>query len=108
MKGKMIKIFSLILIFWIVGFSIVTKASYWGTPDLTENWLPIIVNPNSITVVYEVKYGSTCTINCIGLWENKINFMLTFKDSDGRRLQKENIVSIYYKLKGDDELTRLW
>lgn len=74
---------------------------HWDNPDLSVTWTPILVLPEGITVVYEVKYGAIYTIECTGLWESKENYLLTFKTGEGHKLIKSNIVSIYYKKKTD-------
>jgi hypothetical protein len=93
------KIMILILMFLMLGFSAVTRATYWGSPDLTEKWVPVLIDSTGITVTYEVKYGGTYTVDCVGLWENKCVYLLTFRDGDGKVLQKDNVVSIYYGVK---------
>lgn len=80
---------------------------YWDEPDLSVRWYPILVLPEGITVVYEVKYGAIYTIECIGLWESKEDYLLTFNTGEGRKLSKNNIVSIFYKKKTDKTYTKV-
>ena len=58
------------------------------------NWNPLEFDTNGLIVTYQEKYGNEITIECIGLWENNSQYMLTWKDSKRIILQKENIDSI--------------
>jgi hypothetical protein len=57
-------------------------------------WKPMLVERKGIKVVYREKYGSQIEYNCIGLWENSSEYMLTWKDDKKIILQKSNIISI--------------
>ena len=96
-----------ILLALLPGFAGQSVKKYWSQPDLSVLWVPIKILPEGITVVYEVKYGSNYKIDCIGLWQSKKEYLLTFKTKEGYRLQKSNIVSIYYKKKDISNLSGL-
>lgn len=70
---------------------------HWGTaPDDVDKpaWRLILINPNGIRVTYQEKYGSLITKECIGLWQNDTEYMLTWKTPDKIFLQKSNINTI--------------
>jgi len=96
-----------ILLALLPGFAGQSVKKYWNEPDLTVLWTPILVLPTGVTVVYEVKYGAIYTIECTGLWESKDEYLLTFKTKEGNRLQKSNIVSVYYKEKVAKTFTKV-
>lgn len=77
--------------------STVTINKHWGdtpTEETIYDWSPVMISPMGIKVTYTEKYGATKVIECIGLWEDKTNYLLTFKDSAGIRLEKSNINGI--------------
>jgi hypothetical protein len=68
---------------------------YWQKAiDVPAEWTPIRVNPLGIIVKWHEKYGENREEKCIGLWENKNTYRLTYKDSKFIELQKSNINSI--------------
>lgn len=70
---------------------------HWGdTPKMETqyDWSPVMVSPMGIKVTYTEKYGATKVVECIGLWEDKTNYLLTFRDSAAIRLEKCNINGI--------------
>lgn len=62
--------------------------------ELVNEWSVVIVDTNCIYVTWSEKYGPTQTIECIGLWESKDKYRLTFKDSRFFELRKDNVASI--------------
>jgi hypothetical protein len=71
--------------------------AYWGNPPLDVNkpiWTVVKISPNGIIVKYQEKYGAIKQEECIGLWENEKQYLLTWKTPKNVILQKENIVSI--------------
>jgi len=62
-----------------------------------SNWIPIIIDSNSIYVTWQSSFGNEQTISAIGLWETSIEYLITFKDGAGIRLRKSNIICIEYK-----------
>lgn len=92
------RLFLLSILFALLpGFAVQTVKKYWDQPDLKVYWSPIMLSPEGIEVVYEVKYGAIYTIPCIGLWESVNQYLITFKNKEGYRLEKSNIVSVYYR-----------
>jgi hypothetical protein len=76
-------------------------ATNWGSSkdDLTIDnpfWNLVHINPKGITVNWQEKYGSLKTENCIGIWENKTEYMLTWKDSKKVFIEKNNLNDIEY------------
>lgn len=70
---------------------------HWGdTPkfETQYDWSPVMVSAMGIKVTYTEKYGATKVVECVGLWEDDKNYLLTFKDSAGIRLEKCNINGI--------------
>jgi hypothetical protein len=61
-----------------------------------ENWTPIKVEPTGIAVTWQEKYGTEKTENCIGLWENSTQYLLTWKDSKKVYIEKSNTNSIRF------------
>jgi len=73
---------------------------HWESPPKTDadyDWSPIRVSAKGITVTYTEKYGDTKTVDCLGLWEDKDNYLLTFRESAAIRLEKSNINGLEYK-----------
>lgn len=80
-----------------------TRTAHWGSSkdDQTidkPKWTIIKIDPNGIQVTWKEKYGPEVTDNCIGLWENETEYLLTWKDSKKRILQKSNVTSIEAKI----------
>jgi hypothetical protein len=68
---------------------------FWGKAiDVPEEWSVVRVNPFGIIVKWREKYGENREEKCIGLWENKDKYRLTYKDSKFIELQKSNLNSI--------------
>ena len=57
-------------------------------------WNVIKVDAEGLKVAYQEKYGSLIEENAIGLWENDVQYMITFRDSRKVILEKSNVVSI--------------
>ena len=85
----------------VAGPTTENKNLHWGEPPANVDkpeWVPLLADPNGITVMWDEKYGDSKKENCIGLWFNKSTqqFMLTWKDSKKIILEKSNINSIVY------------
>ncbi len=70
--------------------------SNWGSSKDDKNidnpkWNLVHINPDGIVVTWQEKYGSQKTENCIGLWENDSQYMLTWKDSKKLFIEKSNL-----------------
>jgi hypothetical protein len=67
--------------------------SNWGDPPADVDvpaWQLVKIDPNGIRVTWQEKYDGEKSENCIGLWSNATQYMLTWKDSKKIILQKEN------------------
>lgn len=60
-------------------------------------WKIILIDPQGIKVTWQEKYGSTMTENCMGLWENESEYMLTYRDAKKVVLEKSNTNEIAYE-----------
>ena len=69
---------------------------HWGKPPIEDeyDWLPLRVNSLGIVVKWQEKYGPERSEECIGLWENKDKYRLTFRDEKFIELEKSNVNSI--------------
>jgi hypothetical protein len=96
MKKAIFALFLLVLLTSSTGPQ-VTINKHWGDTPKTESqydWSPVMVSPMGIKVIYTEKYGATKEVECIGLWEDKSNYLLTFRDSEAIKLEKANINGI--------------
>jgi len=64
-----------------------------------QPWKPLLVLPDGITVIWQEKYGMEKSEDCIGLWENNTQYILTWKDEQKVYIEKGNVNSIRFKKK---------
>ena len=70
---------------------------HWGEAPADVDkptWRLIQISPNGILVTYQEKYGNRVEKECIGLWQNDTEYMLTWKTPEKVFLQKSNINTI--------------
>lgn len=76
--------------------------SHWGSLKNDKSidkpeWRLVHINADGIIVTWQEKYGSEKTEECIGLWENNSQYMLTWKDVKKVFIQKNNLNVIDFK-----------
>jgi len=76
-------------------------AKNWGSSKDDKSidnpeWNVVQINPNGLVVTWQEKYGAEKTESCIGLWENKTQYMLTWKDEKKIFIEKSNLNSIRF------------
>ena len=65
--------------------------------DSKTDWNLIFINADGIIVTWQEKYGLQKKEECVGLWENKTQYMLTWKDGKKIIIEKSNTNSLEYK-----------
>lgn len=73
-----------------------TINKHWDSLPNEDYWKCILISPIGICVSYMDELGFKHNETCIGLWENKTQYKLTWKDAKNIILQKSNITSLEY------------
>jgi hypothetical protein len=64
-----------------------------------ENWNPLLVSSDGITVTWREKYGAELSEDCIGIWETNNQYILTWKDEKKVYIEKCNVNGIRFTKK---------